>query len=156
MNDPALDLQMREITILMSELKSFRDIVVSTLNTEVVVPENEERLTRIKETVPGAAQKLYSQLFEDYDGTAEKIVNRISNLSLLIKFTDLEKRKLLETWHKYYMQLYYMLGMLQVRKEKIESLNISRQKLRRFLLSPVTITVILAAIVLLVFILLSR
>ena len=156
MKDPVLDVQMQDVTHFMSELKSFRDIVVSTLNTEVVVPENEARLTKLKETIPARARKLYAGLSEDYDDSAEKVVGRVSDLSLLIKYTDLEKRKLLESWHKCYLGLYFIIGRLKRRKELVESLNLVTRKLRGFLLSPVTILIVLGVLVFLVFIYLSR
>ena len=156
MKDTALDVQMHQVALLMSELKSFRDIVVSTLNTEVVVPENEARLAKIKETIPDAAKKLYSNLCENYDDAAEKIVHGVSDLSLLIKNSDLEKRKLLEAWHKYYLKLYFMNGRLKSRKEKVESLSFGKLKAKKLLFSPFTVIIVLAIIVFLVFIYLSK
>ena len=156
MNDPALDVQINQVALLMSELKSFRDIVVSTLNTEVVVPENEARLAKLKETVPDAAKKLYSDLCEDYDDAPESIVSGVSDLSLLIKNTELEKHKLIEAWHKYYLKLYFINGRLKSRKEKVESLSLGMIKARKLLLSPVTIIAVLAVVVFLVFIYLSK
>ena len=156
MKDPVLDIQVHEVTLLMSELKSFRDIIVTTLNTEVVVSENETRLAKLREKVPEMSRKLYSDLCEGYDDTAEEIVNSVLDLSKLIKFTDLEKRKLLERWHKYYMKLYFMIGKLTSRKEKVESLNMVKLKTRAFLFSPATIIVIIAIIIFLVFMSLAK
>ena len=156
MKDPVLDLQIQGVTVLMSELKTFRDIVVSTLNTEVVVPENETRLAKLKETVPENARKLYSDLCEDYDNTAEKVINSVEGLPRLIKYTDLEKRTVLETWHKYYMNLHVIIGNLKNRKEKIESLNTLKLHIRQALFSPATLIVLLAIIVFVVFMYLSR
>jgi len=156
MRDPVLDLQIQEVTVLMSELKTFRDIVVSTLNTEVVVPENETRLEKLKETVAEAAKKLYSDLCEDYDDTAEKVIDSVESLPRLIKYTNLEKRTVLEMWHKYYMNLHVMIGELKSRKEKVESLNTLKLHAQRALFSPATLIVLLAVIVFVVFMYLSR
>jgi len=156
MKDQVLDMQMQEIGHLISDLKTFRDIIVSTLNTEVVVPDNEARLTKLKETIPETAQKLYSELYEDYEPTAETILNNVSDLSILIKLTDLEKRKLLEAWHKYYLKLHFMLGKLKRRKEKLESLSSGSLKTRRLIFNPYTIIIILGIIVLLMFMYLSK
>lgn len=156
MKDAALDLQIQEVTSLMSELKSFRDIVVSTLNTEVVAPENEERLNKLKQAVPEAAKKLYSDLCENYDETPEQVVESVSDLPRLIKFTELEKRKLMEAWHKYYMKLYFILGTLTSRKERVESLSVLKLKTRSLIFNPATIIIILGAIIFLVFVLLFR
>ena len=156
MKDPALELQVQETNLLMSELKSFRDIVISTINTEVVVPDNEAKLNRLKETVPQTAKKLYSDLCEDYDATAEGIIGMVPDLSRLIKFTDLEKRKLIDSWHRYYMKLYFILGMLKSRAEKLDELNLVGLKMRKFTFSPVTIAIILMALIFLVFILMSQ
>ena len=156
MKDPALDLQMQEVALLMSELKSFREIVVSTLNTEVVVPENETRLAKLKQTIPELTRKLYSDLCEDYDQTPEKTVAAVEDLPRLIKYTDLEKRKLMEAWHRYYMKLHFMIGRLKDRKRKVESLNTAGLKARQFLFSPFTIIAVLALVVFLVFVYFSQ
>ena len=156
MRDPTLDLQIQEVTVLMSELKAFRDIVVSTLNTEVVVPENETRLAKLKETVAETAKKLYSDLCEDYDNTAAKVINSVESLPRLIKYTDLEKRTIMEMWHKYYMKLHTIIGELKSRNEKVESLNMLKLHIRQALFSPVTLIVLLAVIVFAGFMYLSR
>ena len=156
MKDPALDLQINEVTLLMSELRSFRDIVVTTLNTEVVVPENEARLAKLKETIPEMTRKLYSDLCEDYNETPEKTVKGVESLPRLIKYTDLEKRKLMEAWHRYYMKLHFIIGQLKNRKKKVESLNLVQLKTRHFLLSPFTIIIVLAIIVFIVFVYFSQ
>jgi hypothetical protein len=156
MKDQVLDMQMQEVGHLISDLKTFRDIIVSTLNTEVVVPDNEARLTKMKETIPAAAQKIYSDLSEDYEPTAETILHSVSDLSILIKLTDLEKRKLLESWHKYYLKLHFMLGRLKQRKEKLESQSSGSMKTRKLIFNPYTIIIILGIIVLLMFMYLSK
>jgi hypothetical protein len=155
MKDPVLELQMQEVSHLISELKAFRDILVSTLNTEVVVPDYEAKLTKLKETIPESARKLYSDLYEDYDSTTADMVSNVSDLSLLIKFTDLEKRKLLEAWHKYYLKMHFMLGKLKSRKEKLESLSLSSLKAKNLFFSPYFMILVLGIIIFLVFIYLS-
>lgn len=156
MNDEILDVEMREVGHLISEFKTFRDIIVSTLNTEVVVPDNEARLAKLKEEIPKVAKKLYTELNEDYEPASEAILNNVTDLSILIKLTDLEKRKLIESWHKYYLKLHFMLGKLKQRKEKLESINPGTLKARKLLFSPYGIIIILGIIVLLMFIYLSR
>lgn len=156
MKDEVLDVEVQEVGYLISALKTFKDIVVSTLNTEVVVPDNEARLLKLKEEIPQVTQRLYEKLNEDYDPSAENIINSVTDLSVLIKLTDLEKRKLLESWHKYYLKLHFMLGKLKKRKEKLESLNPGRIKIKRILLSPYTIIIILGIFILFLFIYLSK
>ena len=101
-------------------------------------------------------KKLYSDLQEDYDDTPEKTVNGVEDLPRLIRYTDLEKRKLMEAWHRYYMKLHFMIGRLKDRKKKVETLNLVELKAKQFLFSPFTIIVVLAVIVFLVFVYFSQ
>jgi hypothetical protein len=67
-----------------------------------------------------------------------------------IRLTELEKRKFYDRWHHYYMSLYAVQGRLKLRKERLDALNRATLALKRFLLNPFVLLIVLGAVVLLV------
>jgi len=68
----------------------------------------------------------------------------------VIRLTDLEKTKLYGLWHRYYMGLYAVQGRLKVRKERLDALSPFVLGLKRFLLNPFVLLIVIGALVLLV------
>ena len=68
----------------------------------------------------------------------------------MIQLTQLEKRGLYDQWHRYYMGLYAVQGRLKLRKEKLETIGLVGQGLKRFILNPFVLLILIAALVLLV------
>jgi hypothetical protein len=150
MRDLRLEQELALLRSLMSEARVFRDIVQATLNTEVVVPEHESRFEELRQSLPELSRRFQLEVGLAEDDSANKLFTEVADLASVIRLTDLKKSKLYDRWHRYYMGLYAVQGRLKWRKEKLDTLNRFALVLKRFLLNPFVLLIVLGAIVLLV------
>jgi hypothetical protein len=156
MRDLKLEQEMALLRSLMSEAKAFRDIVQATIVTEVVVPEHETRFEELRTSLPGLSKQFQAEvgIAPDDDkplvGDAGQLFAKVDALPAVIRLTDLEKRKLYDQWHRYYMGLYAVQGRLALRKERLDALSAVGLSFKRFLLNPFVLLIIIGALVLLV------
>ena len=156
MRDLKLEQEMVLLRSLMGEAKAFRDIVQATVVTEVVVPEHEARFEELRTGLPALSSQFQGELGlaaeegERLLGSAEKLFGKISALPAVIRLTDLEKRKLYDQWHRYYLGLYAVQGRLKMRKEQLDALSPVVLGLKRFVFNPFVLLVLIGALVLLV------
>jgi hypothetical protein len=150
MRDLKLEQELTLLRSLMSEAKAFRDIIQATLNMEVVVPEHENRFESLRTTFPELAARFQRELGLPTDDSADQLFKSVKDLPSLVRSTDLEKTKLQARWHRYYMGLYEIQGRLKIRREKLDALNPMALKLKRFVLNPFVLVIIIGALVLLV------
>lgn len=155
MRDLRLEQEMTLLRALMSEAKAFRDIVQATIVTEVVVPEHETRFEELKTSLPQLSTQFQAEVGIAPDdkptiGDAQQLFAKVNSLPAVIRLTDLEKRKLYDRWHRYYLGLYAVQGRLALRKERLDALSVVGLSLKRFLLNPFVLLIIIGALVLLV------
>ena len=150
MKDLKLEQELALLRSLMGEAKALRDIVQATLMTEVVVPEHENRLESLRESLPQLARQFQQVVGLPEDDAAERLFDKIADLPSSIRLTALEKRKFYGRWHRYYMSLYAVQGRLKQRKEQLDALNPATLALKRFVLNPFVLLIIVGAVVLLV------
>ncbi len=150
MKDLKLEQELTLLRSLMSEAKALRDIVQATLMTEVVVPEHETHLESLRESLPQRASQFQQAVGLPGDDAAEKLFDKIADLPSTIRLTDLEKRKFYDRWHRYYLSLYAVQGRLKLRRERVDALNPATLALKRFLLNPFVLLIVIGAVVLLV------
>ena len=151
MKDPKLEEEISTLSILMSSLKNLGDVISSTLRSEVVMPENERRLNYLRENLPVLSRKFYDEVGLAQDYGVDKLLEQVVDLGAVIKLTDLEKRKFFDGWHKIYMNLYFLMGKLKYRKEKVERLNLFKLRMRRLVKNPIFILICLGIIALVIF-----
>lgn len=150
MRDLRLEQELALLRSLMGESKAFRDIVQATLNTEVVVPEHASRFESLRESLPELSKRFQREVGLVQDDSAEKLFAKVKELASVVRLTDLEKTKLYDQWHRYHMGLYAVQGRLKWRKEKLDALNRVTLVLKRFLLNPFVLLILIGALVLLV------
>ena len=150
MKDLKLEQELALLRSLMSEAKALRDIVQATLMTEVVVPEHETRFELLREGLPQLAAQFQQAVGLPENDAPEKLFDKLADLPSTIRLTDLEKRKFYDRWHHYYMSLYAVQGRLKLRRERVDALNPATLALKRFLLNPFVLLIVIGAVVLLV------
>ncbi|MBN1918334.1 MAG: hypothetical protein JW889_10515 [Verrucomicrobia bacterium] len=156
MRDLRLEHEMALLRSLMGEAKAFRDITQATIMTEVVVPEHETRFEELRKTLPELSVQFQHEVglpeaeAERLAGNAEKLFGGVSALPAVIRFTDLDKRKLYDQWHRYYLGLYAVQGRLKMRKERLDALSVVNLRLRRLVFNPFVLLILIGALVLLV------
>jgi hypothetical protein len=148
--DLKLEQELTLLRSLISEAKALRDIVQATIMTEVVVPEHESRFDALRESLPQRAKEFRQAVGLPEDDAAEKLFDKISELPATIRLTDLDKRKFYDRWHRYYMSLYAVQGRLKLRRERVDALNPATLALKRFLLNPFVLLIVIGAVALLV------
>jgi hypothetical protein len=150
MKDLKLEQELALLRSAMAEAKALRDIVQATLSTEIVVPENERRLESLRKSLPELSTRLRQEVGLAEDKSVGQLFNKVTDLPSLVRFTDLEKSKLYDLWHRWYMGLYAVQGRLKWRKEKIEALSPVALTMKRFFLNPFVLLILIGALVLLV------
>jgi hypothetical protein len=150
MKDQRLEYEMALLRSLMSEAKAFRDIVQATIQTEVVVPEHESRFEELRTKLPELSLGFQREVGLPEDDSAGKLFDKVEKLPSVIRLTDLERNKLYDRWHHYYMGLYAVQGRLKVRKERLDALSAFVLGLKRLLLNPFVLLIVIGALVLLV------
>jgi hypothetical protein len=150
MRDLRLEHEMALLRALMGEAKALRDTVQATVATEVVVPEHESRFEELRKGLPELSRQFQREVGLPEDDSAEKLFSMVDALPEVIRLTDLEKRKLYDQWHRYYLGLYAVQGRLKLRKERLDALSVVGLRLRRILLNPFLLLVLIGALVLLV------
>ena len=153
MRDPKLEQELTLLQSLMGEAKAFRDIIQATWSTEVVVPENEGRFEVLREGLPALSQRFCEAAGLADNHTVEELFGSVKDLPSIIRFTDLEKNKLYDRWHRYYMGLYAVQGRLKQRKERLDGISPAAQTLKRLLLNPFVLLIVAGVLVLLVLVL---
>ncbi len=151
MKDPKLEEQISTLSTFMSSLKNLSDVISSTLRSEVVMPENERRLNYLRENLPVLSRKFYDEVSLPQDYAVDKLLEQVVDLGVVIKLTDLEKRKFFDSWHKIYMDLYFLMGKLEYRKEKVERLNLFKLRAKKLVKNPIFILICLGIIALIIF-----
>jgi hypothetical protein len=150
MRDLKLEQELALLRSVMAEAKAVRDIVQATLSTEVVVPENERRLESLRASLPKLSSRLAQEIGLPEDTSVEQLFDKVTDLPLLVRFTDLEKSKLYDLWHRWYMGLYAVQGRLKWRKEKLDELSPVALTVKRFFLNPFLLLILIGALALLV------
>jgi len=150
MKDLKLEQELALLQSVMSEAKAFRDIIQATLSTEVVVPEHETRMEALRESLPALARRFRQEAGLPEDDSPERLFQRVKDLSSVVRLTDLDRFKLHDHWHRYYMGLFAVQGRLKRRKEKLDEFSPVRLSLKRFFLNPFVLLILAGALVLLV------
>jgi hypothetical protein len=155
MTDPRLEEQVDLIKSCMETLKRFHDIFNQASLTETVVSEDEPEFQQLRKVLPEKWDSLFHQLGLKTEESVPALVELATSLSTVVTLTEYQRRKLYDLWHKSYMKLHYLLGKLQYRKDRLESLPIGRLRAKKFLASPFFF-IILMLIALLVYLVLRQ
>jgi hypothetical protein len=150
MRDLKLEQELALLRSVMAEGKALRDIVQATLSTEVVVPEHERRLESLRQSLPAVSTRLRQEVGLAEDKSVEQLFDKVTDLPSLVRFTEMEKSKLYDLWHRWYLGLYAVQGRLKWRKEKLEALHPATLGLKRYLLNPFLLLILIGALALLV------
>jgi hypothetical protein len=149
MTDPKLDEEINLLKKCMDALKRFHDIFDNAVLTETVVPDDEGKLQELRQSLPQKWDSLFQSLGLKRDDSVRSLVDAASSLSAVNLFTDYQKRKLYDLWHKTFMRLHFLLGKLQYRKERLQALPAGRLRAKKFFASPLFVVLVVVVLVLL-------